>query len=586
MVGDEARIRQILLNLLGNAVKYTNRGYIFLSVTGSWDEVDSITVSFTVSDTGIGLKKEDIDKLFSVFVQFDTHKNREIEGTGLGLAISRNLCRMMGGDITVQSVYEEGSVFAAVIPQKVTDPKQLLAGVTDPAGKSVIIYDERPVYGANILSSLENLGVKSLPVVNQEACIRALETGTYRYLFASPFCMTQAREAVRQLGLNTELILLADLGQFRENIRTLSMPAYSVPISNVLNDVPEENESREKADPGIRFVAPDARILVVDDINTNLRVVKGLIAPYEIQVDCCSSGVESIEMVQKNQYDIVFMDHMMPGMDGIETTAAIRSLGDAFLRLPIIALTANVVSGVREMFIESRMNDYLAKPIDVLKLNEILERWIPREKRLREIRAHSSGKSETPLNIPGMDTAKGLEMVGGSETVYREVLDLYCKDVRNRLDIVGKMPDAESLAAFTTHVHALKSASASIGASAIAEEARALEVAGKECHFEAIRARIDGFTAELSKLVERIRRTLEPEQPGESMSRQRVDPGELDKLKSALEARNIREIDRIVEELGKLPLNPKAREAFSAISDHVLLSEFDEAIALLADFAE
>jgi CheY-like chemotaxis protein len=473
--------------------------------------------------------------------------------------------------------------------------RELLTQVKDAAKKSVLVYDERYTYSANILTSLENLGVPGILAANEENFINALKTGTYRYVFVSPFFLDQAQALAQKLEINVEFVLLSDLGQSRENIRSLGMPAYTVSIANVLNGVPGVNESHEKLDTGVRFIAPEARVLVVDDINTNLRVVKGLMAPYEIQVDCSTTGAEAIRLVEENTYDIVFMDHMMPGMDGIETTAAIRSLGPSFQMLPIIALTANVISGVREMFIEHKMNDYLAKPIDVFKLNEILERWIPYEKRLKTAGTgapkgpvHQAKKEEpgTMLTIEGIDTGKGLEMVGGSEDVYREVLDLYCKDVETRLDTLKTDLNAETLPAFITQVHALKSASASIGAAALSGEARALEMAGKDGDIGTIQSRVGGFTARLALLVDRIRAAMVAVQSGSAADQRTLSSEELGRLKAALKAQNVREIDLILHEFGSLPLNKDARGALEAVSDRVLVSEFDESIGLLTRLEE
>jgi CheY-like chemotaxis protein len=206
-----------------------------------------------------------MEKLFGSFSQVDLAKNQGIEGTGLGLSISQNLCRLMGGDITVRSEYGKGSVFTALIPQEIVDRQ--------------------------------------------------------------PF--RQETEAVR--------------------------------------------ESPGKRNIG--FTAPEARVLAVDDSKVNLTVIRNLLLPYKMRIDICLSGEQAVALVKQNQYDLVFMDHMMPGMDGVEAVKEIRKW-ESGTTVPIIALTANAISGMREMFLESGFSDYLSKPIDMAKLDKLVAAWI------------------------------------------------------------------------------------------------------------------------------------------------------------------------------------------------------------------
>ncbi|MDR1446745.1 MAG: response regulator [Treponema sp.] len=286
--GDEIRIRQILLNILNNAVKYTKEGYIEFRVSGKITGKESINIKFEISDSGIGIKEEDLKKIFGDFVRFDTAKNRNIEGTGLGLAITYNLCRLMGGNVSVTSVYGKGSTFTVVLPQKILDAK--------------------PIGGSG----------------------------------GEPWRLVPAEGA-----------------------------AYE-------NNLPKQIVS---------FTAPDARILIVDDVSINLLVAEGLLAPYKMQIVCCTGGAEAISLMEKNHYDLVLMDHLMPEMNGIETTARIRALeaqaADGFFsRIPVVALTADAIVGMKEMFLENGFDDYLSKPIEISAMHAIIKKWIPKEKQI------------------------------------------------------------------------------------------------------------------------------------------------------------------------------------------------------------
>ncbi|MDR3299206.1 MAG: response regulator, partial [Candidatus Accumulibacter sp.] len=272
LLGDAGRGKQILLNLLSNAVKYTDEGFIRFSASGEAEGEDSIRLTFTVEDSGIGIKKEDLPKLFGEFTRIDEKRNSAIEGTGLGLIIARSLCQAMGGDITVTSEYGKGSVFTATLTQRVADRK--------PMGDMTRVMARR-----------------------------------------------------------------------------------------------EQPHSAS-------FTAPEAEVLIVDDFTSNLLVAEGLLIPYKMRVFTCLNGREAVERVRERSFDLVFMDHMMPEMDGVEATRVIRAMKEERCRtLPIIALTANAVSGMREMFLENGFNDFLSKPIEVTKLDTVLEKWIPAGKR-------------------------------------------------------------------------------------------------------------------------------------------------------------------------------------------------------------
>ncbi|MDR3355286.1 MAG: response regulator, partial [Synergistaceae bacterium] len=256
-------------------VKYTNEGSITFTVSGKAAEDGKILLSFEVADTGVGIRQEDIGKLFDSFSQVNPQKRQSIEGTGLGLAISQNLCRLMGGEITLRSAYGKGSVFTAVIPQGVADKR---------------------------------------------------------------------------------------------------------PIGQLANGIETARPNSEKRN--IEFIAPGAKILAVDDSKVNLTVIESLLQPYKMNIDKCSSGEEAIALVKKNQYDLIFMDHMMHGMDGVEAAAEIRKL-EGEDTVPIVALTANAVSGMREMFLENGFSDYLSKPIDLTKLDKLVAERIKEDLKVK-----------------------------------------------------------------------------------------------------------------------------------------------------------------------------------------------------------
>jgi len=608
LIGDEVRLRQILLNLLSNAVKYTEKGHVGLTITAEKRDNKQVWLKITVSDTGRGIKPEDQAKLFDEFVKVDMKKNQNVEGTGLGLAITKRLCIAMGGDISMKSEYGRGSVFTVIIPQSI-ELGTIFAVVEEPEKKKVLVYERRAVYANSVCWTLENMSVPYVMVTDHDDFAEALFCKEWFYVFSGYGLYKKIKPLIGQNdasfygGKKPSLALMAEWGTeaYIPDVRFVSIPVQSMSIANVLNGK-TDSKGYIKNFGVIRFTFPRARILVVDDIATNLKVVEGLLAPYRAVVDTCLSGLQAIEMVkqavsEKREYDIVFMDHMMPEMDGIETTAIIRALeGGRFRTMPIIALTANAVVGMREMFIENSFNDFLSKPIDISKLDEILDRWIPKEKRKNEkeeiINERLSDNSSDFLfnSISGVDTTKGIAMTGGTVANYIKVLSLFCKDVEKRLPLLQRLPSADTMPAFITDVHALKSASASVGVQEISNWAAEFEAAGKAADMVFINDHLLEFAQKLTMLVKNIRDVLEKSKteyqdvPPSGNADTLLSPFQsqlFNELADALKSQKISEIKRILSILNQQVNDSKYKEILEQISDQVLMTEFDSALKII-----
>jgi len=542
LIGDEVRLRQILLNLLSNAAKYTEKGSIGLTITVVQQSNKQVLLKIDVSDTGRGIKLADQAKLFNEFVRVDMNNNHGIEGTGLGLVITNRLCAAMGGEINMKSEYGRGSVFTVIVPQEIAS-KEPFAAVEESKKKKVLVYESRINYAKSVCWSLENLKVPYKMVTNQNDFAVSLYQEEWFYVFSGyglyenikPFM--ERDDSVFCGGKKPHLALMVEWGAELNvtNARFVSIPIQSLSIANTLNGK-ADNQNYYK-DSGsydvIRHTFPNARLLIVDDIAANLKVAEGLLSPYNAKIDTCLSGAEAIGLVKQYKYDLIFMDHMMPEMDGIETTAIIRKLekeleqnslsfafgktrsynGNSPGQIPIVALTANAVVGMKEMFIEKGFNDFLSKPIDVSKLDEILDRWMPKD--ARKSAASSEELNKPPQKdtiplfpaIPNVDTVKGISMLKGNIDLYKQVLSMFCKEADERLPQLQKTAEA-NIPSFIIHVHSLKGVSASIGAQKISSYAAELEAAGKAADTAFIRKHLPDFTVQVEELVKNIRAVL------------------------------------------------------------------------------
>ena len=423
--GDEIRIKQIITNILSNAVKYTKEGSITFSAGFEKiaDKPDSIILKISVADTGIGIKPEDMDKLFKAFERIEEKRNRNIEGTGLGMTIAQSFLAMMGSHLDVKSVYGEGSVFSFDLEQKV---------------------------------------VKWDPVGNYEDAFK----------------------------------------------RSLS----------------ERRNYKEK------FIAPHAKVLVVDDTPVNLTVFESLLSRTKIQIDTAESGDEAIVMYKKKHYDVIFLDHMMPNKDGIETLSEMRGIdGTPNDETPIICLTANAISGMREMYINAGFDDYITKPIDPDRLEVLLLQYLPKGKIAPATDEGADDDYALPdfiFHIDAIDINSGLTHCGNGES-YIATLKMYLDTAEKNADDIEKFWAARDIRNTTIKVHALKSTSRVIGALELGEFAAELEKAGDRGDTEMLDKELGNLIAQYRQLAAELEPLTEKVNSPEGDDRPLITPEEL-----------------------------------------------------------
>ncbi|MDR2779916.1 MAG: response regulator, partial [Synergistaceae bacterium] len=562
LLGDEIRTKQILLNLLSNAVKYTYSGYISLEVEFEDAGEGDILLRFIVKDSGIGIKSADIDRLFGDFVRIENTDMRDVEGTGLGLAITYSLCLAMGGDVSVESEYRRGSTFTATIIQTLLDDcDKKLASVDDAAKRRTLVLEERPVYLDSLSYALTNLGVTMESAQNLPDFLIKLEYGGYNYAFVPSKYIadsmlhigkTQSRSAL------VNMVEMNDVSAYRD-INSVTMPLFCINVANTLNGVKNDDVSTFRKHR-LSFKAPEAKVLIVDDISTNLRVSKELMSLYGLEAHTCLSGLEAVSLARANRYDIIFMDHMMPGMDGVETTSIIRAIdpdNDYYQALPIIALTADAISGQREMFLENGMDDFLAKPIDIQRLDSILQKWLPDEKKI-SVENDAPDVSEATehielFEISGVSVETGLNNSGGSVAAYLDILASFCADADEKAEQIARCAENKDLGMYMTLAHSLKGASRSIGATGFGDFAARMEAAAQVADARAIEMGNGAFLEALRGLADNIRKSIEL-RTAASHTTQAEDLTwrQLKSLRAALADMDIAEANRLIVEYSAL----------------------------------
>ncbi len=374
--GDSIRIKQVLINLLSNALKFTTEGHVRLSMRAEPAKKGEITwLKVRVEDTGIGIKQEDLPMLFNNFAQLDTKKNRNIEGTGLGLAITKRLVEKMGGSISVESTYGKGSIFAFDIPQGVESDVPLLP-TKNFEHLHIAIWLENSLKAEFLYKKLNEMGAEA-HIIKDSSSIKDYTHVFVEFTKLSLFdaCATPQ---VRIVALTRNIF---EAREVPDNVTVAYAPLTTIVVARLLEDSVYHVSDVSANQSTFSLKTTGVRALVVDDNSINLIITQSVLEEYGVTVDTVLSGEEAIQYVQKTQYDIVFMDHMMPKMDGVEATMHIRKLPDErYQALPIMALTANAVGDVRTEFLRAGMNDYLSKPLIIKELERVLREWLPIDK--------------------------------------------------------------------------------------------------------------------------------------------------------------------------------------------------------------
>ncbi len=495
LFGDNIRIKQILLNIANNAIKFTSRGKVVIHMSHTVLSGDEINLRISVEDTGIGIKKEDLGKLFQSFQQLDSKRNRSIEGTGLGLAISRKLLALMNGEIHVDSQYEKGSVFSFYLPQKVVDASDCIH-VKQPQTVTAVALIENPYVREQLEIDCGYLGVEYKEFVSQEA-LSVMAASKNVFLFVEPGLLNaELEEYIKNEPLIT-IVLLIDFNIANEydysKMLYVIKPLYTLNEAMLFNRETLHHYDGNSWNEDPDFTAPEATVLIVDDNAVNLTVAEGLLEPLKMKIDTALSGKEAIGKISVHRYDIVFMDHMMPEIDGIETTHLIRRFHKEYDNTPIIALTANVMDGMDDMFLNEGMNDFVAKPIEFRTLISKVKKWLPPEKIQKKDNSGNSGKKQEPdkeIVIGDLDTKSAVRLLG-SEKVFWNVLKEYYRFIDKKSTLIKALMEKEDWEGYTIEVHALKSSSKQVGAMSLSEKAAALEKAGKAKDVEQILSQTD-----------------------------------------------------------------------------------------------
>ena len=577
LIGDAMRIRQILINLANNAIKFTKQGKVCIDFTYKKISEDTVNIIFHVIDTGMGIKEDDLKKLFVSFQQVDSKRNRTIEGTGLGLAISKSLVETMGGSIGVTSEYGVGSDFYFELPQKIADNTE---GIHVEEKENLFVMGS---FGKDFLdecftTNMNRFGIASKLYDPKEDTIeklrehmRSVSDNAKGFIMFDKKMYNANLRSFLETNPDIVGIIFVDFDSLfsteQANLRVIRRPFTTFSFAMALNGKISYFEL-ESGDADFEFTAPTAKILIVDDNEINLTVAEGLLEPLGMMIHTAHSGPEAIKMVEHDYYDIIFMDHMMPEMDGIETTKYIRQNLPQAEDTPIIALTANAIAGAKDMFISNGMNDFVSKPIELKTIVSKVRKYIDKDKIIKKNRLDDSTENinntdsvadstnntnSDAIAIPGIDSDAAIKLIG-SEKLYLKVLTDYFKRIDMYYGEIEQCYNTENWQDYTVKVHALKSSSRQIGAMELADMAAKLEAAGHESDIEYIK----NNTEEMLNAYTKVKGILSEYFGEDEQSEESIEVVEIDKdavteiLKEIIDSCDNLDIDAAEEASKKL----------------------------------
>ncbi len=539
LYGDSGRLRQVLVNLAGNAVKFTHEGEIVVRVSRVSESADQVVVRFSVRDTGIGIAAEKRDRLFQKFVQADSSTTRRYGGSGLGLAIAKQLAELMGGTIGVESEKGMGSEFwftARFVKQSKPDPATELRGTI--RGARVLVVDDNATNREVLMIQLQAWGARPEEAPDGPAALQALRRARDA---GAPFVaalldmqmpdmdgVTLARAIKADATLkDTQLMLLSSLGVQGELRKVkeagffacLTKPARQSEIFDSLASVlagpaPRHAKAAGVMPPGWSEVRLSAvRILLAEDNITNQQVAMGILKRMGLHADAVADGAEAVKALEMLPYDLVLMDVQMPEMDGFEATRQIRSADSAVLNhaIPVIAMTAHAMLGDRERCLEAGMNDYVPKPVDPATLSEVLRKWLKEKKQDRGAVPAAPGGGPVPLAdrfVPVFDKAGMLARLMDDEKLAGEIIHAFLEDIPKQIEALrGYLRKADAVSV-ERQAHTIKGASASLGGEVLRVTALEMEKAAKTGDLAAVTVRMVRLEADFARLKEAMEKGL------------------------------------------------------------------------------
>ena len=529
---DVAKLKKILRSLITNGLKYTQKGGVYVRITTVNHEY-GINLCIEVTDTGKGMTEYELEKVYDSFYQADSSRTRQGGGLGLGLAITSGFVSLLGGFMTIESKPDVGTTVTVSIPQRVIDPLSCMSvAAPDKLCIGAFLHFEkysnpavRDYYNAMVLNIVKGLGVQMHRVNNVDNLKLLRDSVHLSHLFIAEEEYNDNVDLIEELAKTMVVAVVANQGIVlprNTRVKVLEKPFYCFPVVSILNSTVDSKEERVK-----KMRCNGVRALVVDDESMNLVVAKSIFGRYGMKVYTVTSGQESIDICREKVFDIIFMDHMMSGMDGVEAMKRIRTdVAGLNGSIPIVALTANAMSSAKQMFLSEGFDGFVSKPVETDELERVLRQVLPKssvtyveedgtvaENDIEEEEEQSAPEAEekdfiVELKKSGIDTDAGLKYCVGDRDFYKSLLVQFASEAPDKIASMNNYYNLRDWHNYEIFVHALKSTSKMIGIGELSEKAKALEQAAKENGEEFILGHHEEMIRDYSRITADIKEQL------------------------------------------------------------------------------
>lgn len=585
MRGDVKRISQIMNNIVENAANYTDHGVINLEIKSRKSDENHVILGVSIADSGRGIRKEDYQKIFESFSQIDTNKDLSREGTGLGLAIARQLLALMGGTINVESEYGKGSRFSFEIQQEIVDQTPIVQEKSEITALRGAFFFDSTYTSKSFLQLAQDLHL----AVQQIDDTQRIHHDNYDYFITDNY---EFAELIGQKYQTCQVALVQNylISNFvSKNFVNIEKPLY---CKNFYNFLQTDTKVEENAFSQSFFTVLNGRVLVADDMPINIKITTELMKPFGLEIDDALNGQEALEKIYANKYDVVFMDHMMPVMDGIEAVTILRQRSEeAYRHLPVVVLTANATSEAKEEFFQNGFSDFISKPVHIEEIAACLQKWLPKEKIQRSDEPIISSFQNTEefssqeFNIPGINKQKGITN-SGSEKIFYELLG----DVYNIIDekniCIEKYITEKDIHSITIQVHALKTTCRMIGAMALSDKFYALEKLGSTNNLEQLLEDTPGVLADLIALKPYLQPYASKQVTAINSFEQNSILSLLDTLKQAMQDFDLNQCETCIEKITSYQFDETLSPLITRLRDLVSALDYDEAAKLVTAIRE
>ncbi len=596
LFGDSIRIKQVFMYLLFSSIHRMPHGRISMEVSGEVDmATNTVMLSGTISESGFGLSEVEIEAMLSAYTKYDSRQKSDYKGMGLELSICKEILELMGGSLSIQSVEGVGmSVHFEFINYIIEDIP--IVRVSSLNEYNLLIYTKNVEDHDVWIDILGQFSLYPNFVTGPNAFRQAIENRKYTHIFVDDVFYPILKDTIKAAQIKDEIYVITEAGSIYsdfDDCKILRKPMTCIGVANALNNTWDAS-SYKVAQKREAVTYPEGKIMIVDDSIVNLKVLEGMLQTFSVNITKCKSGAEALDILERDEFDLIILDQRMPEMDGIELLHIIRKIDNANAMIPILCATADFGPEVSRMLLNEGFQDYLAKPVRKFYLERMLRKYMPPElavnividdEPVQEITRSERKEEDKPKDTRDINFKGGLENLGGNMEAFASVVNAYYKEGLIKVDLVRDLLENKDYPNYVVEVHALKSSSAAIGAEGMSLKFRELEFAGKADNIEFIENHTSHVLSAFREVLDIVKTYLVENNVFEGEAQDKLPEGDevpfddtiIDELITALSNFSIKETEDRVNECVGINYGTEVNEALRNVKNCLDIFDYHKA---------